>query len=244
MRNNIIYTLDVEPDLHSGEYKGIKNGLLDFEKLCDKHNIKPILFVVASTIKDNKDIYLKLIKKGWEISLHGYSHKRFDDMSYSEKEGEIKKSVDIFKKILKIEPKGFRAPQHSIDNETLDLLDKYGFEYDSSFTPLNFMQFLFFPKRPIATLRLFFSKPWSNKIRKNLLEMPVCSLILPPVSLIVRIFPKWFLYFYFKILKLLYKEVIFYAHSWDFIEMKKSKIDRMFPHTIFIEKLDYVMGIN
>ncbi len=241
MKNKIIYSVDVEYDLHTGKYKGIREGLLKFEKICYKNNVKPILFVVASSIKDNKELYSRLIRKGWEISLHGYSHKRFDDMSYLEKENEIKKSLDTFKKYLKIKPKGFRAPQHSIDSATLDLLEKYGFVYDSSFTPLNFMQFLFFPKRQSAALRLFFSKPWRHKIRKNLEERPVCSLILPPVSLVVRIFPKWFLFLYFKTLKLIYREVIFYAHSWDFIEMKKSRIDRLFPHNRFIEKLDYVM---
>ncbi len=238
--NKILFTIDVEPDLHTNKNLGIKKGLKEFEKLCDKHKIKPILFIVSSTIKENKNIYKHFSKKGWELALHGYSHKRFDDFSYEEKEQEIQKSIKEFKKYLKITPKGFRAPQHSIDKETIQLLQKYGFEYDSSFTPLNFLQFIFFPKRPKSAFYLFFSKPFPHKIN-NLQEIPVVSLILPPVSLIVRIFPKWLLYFYFKSLKLISKKPVFYAHSWDFIGLKNSKIDKWFPHTKFIKKLDYIM---
>ncbi len=242
--NKIIYSIDVEKDLHTGKYKGIREGLRVFEKICDKHKIKPTLFIVGECIKDNAELFKKLAKKGWEISSHGYSHGRFDEMSKAEKEEEIKKSLNEFSKYLKIKPKGFRAPQHSIDDETLNLLEKYGFKYDSSFTPLNLFQFLFFPKRIRSNLRLFFSWPWKYCVRENLEERPVSSLLIPPVSLIVRILPKWALYLYFKSLMILFKNPIFYAHSWDFIEQKESKIDNLFPHNKFIDKLDFIMGLD
>ncbi len=238
----LIFSVDVEPDLHDGENKGIQEGLIKFEKICDKNKIKPILFVVASCIPKNKEIFKRFVNKKWDISLHGLSHKRFDDMSYEEKEYEIKESIKIFKKYLGIKPKGFRAPQHSIDNETLDLLEKYKFEYDSSMTPLNFLQFLFFPSRPKRAVFLFFSRPWKYKIRNNLEERPVASFILPAVSLVVRVFPKWILKIYFFILKLFYREIMFYSHSWDFIELKESRIDRKFSHTNLLKKLNFIMG--
>jgi peptidoglycan/xylan/chitin deacetylase (PgdA/CDA1 family) len=244
MSNEITFTVDVEPDLYTGNNLGISQGLKKFEKICDKHGVTPILFVVASTIKNNKDVYRRLQAKGWEISLHGYTHKRFDDLSYQEKEKEIQMSLQAFHKFLGNRPKGFRAPQHSIDSDTLDLLEKYNFQYDSSFTPLNFMQFLFFPKRPISALRLFFSNPFPRKIRKNLKEIPVPSFIIPPVSLVIRVLPKWALYIYFKIIKTIYKIPVFYAHSWDFIEMPKSRIDRRLGHEKFLTKLDYVMSLK
>lgn len=244
MQNKIIFSVDVEPDLHSSKYKGIREGLKRFEELCDSHGIKPVLFVVASTLKDNKEVFKRLQKKGWEVSCHGFSHKRFDDMSYEEKEEELRRSKEHFKKYLGIEPKGFRAPQHSIDDETLDLLERHGFEYDSSYTPLNLLQLFFFPRRMKAWAKQFFSRTNPYKIRENLMEFPISSIIIPPVSLIVRVFPKWCLYVYFKALKGIYREPIFYAHSWDFIELKESRIDRWFSHERFLDKLDYVMSIT
>lgn len=241
--NKIIYTVDVEPDLHTGKDKSIKEGLKRFEEICDKYKIKPTLFIVASLIKDNKALFKRLHKKGWDISLHGYSHKRFDDMNHNEKLEEINKSLKEFKKIG-IKPKGFRAPQHSIDEDTLNILENKGFEYDSSYFPLNFLQLFFFPKRIGNWFRGFFSRLNPYKIRKNLIEIPTSSLLIPFVSLIVRILPKWALWFYVKSIKFVYQKPVFYAHSWDFIELKDSKIDRIWSHEKFLEKLDYIMSVN
>lgn len=241
MSNKIIYSVDVEKDIHKNSYEGVTVGLKNFEKLCDKYNIKPVLFVTAECLKENSLIFKKLHKKGWEISLHGYSHKRFDEMSYSEKENDLKKSLEIFKKYLKIRPRGFRAPQHSIDDATLDLLEKYKFEYDSSYTPLNALQLLFFPKKIKLWLKTFFSPVKEYNIRKNLKEIPVSSLILPFVSLTVRIFPKFFLRLFVKSIKTIYPIPVFYAHSWDFIELPNSRIDRTFGHDKLLKKLEYLM---
>jgi hypothetical protein len=242
--NKLTFSIDTEPDIHTEKYEGITEGLKKLEELCDKYNIAPTLFVVASTIPKNKKIFKKLHKKGWEISLHGYSHRRFDDLSFEEKEYEIKKSIEIFKKHLGFKPKGFRAPQHSIDDETLDILEKSGFQYDSSYTPFNILQLFFFPTRLTQFTKQFFSKPNPYKIRKTLKELPVSSLLIPPVSLTVRIFPVWFLKIYFKILTVVFKQPIFYAHSWDFIRIENSKIDKLFPNTRLLDKLDYILSIE
>jgi len=239
--NKIIYSVDVEKDLHSGGYNSIRYGLKEFEKLCDRHKIKPVLYITSNCIKDNKDIFLKLKRKGWQLGLHGHSHKRFDEMKYQEKEDELKKGLFIFRKYLKTRPIGFRAPQHSIDNDTLDLLDKHGFKHDSSYTPLNLLQLLFFPKKTTLWAKLFFSRPNSYKIRKNLLEIPASSLFIPFVSLTLRVFPRWLIGIYLSLIKLIYKTPVFYAHSWDFIELKESRIDRSFSHKRFLSNLDYVM---
>jgi len=240
MSDKIVYSIDIEPDLHGGKDRGITDGLRRFEEICDKHSVKPTLFVVASLISRHKSLFKRLNRKGWDISLHGYSHGRFDDMPLKEKEEEIKKSLKEFKKIS-IKPKGFRAPQHSIDNETLDLLEKYGFEYDSSYFPLNLMQLFFFPGRLRLWIKGFFSRANPYKIRKNLIEIPTSSLLIPFVSLTLRAFPKWMLWVYVKMIRLTCKKPVFYAHSWDFVEMKESRVDRMFGYKKFIKKLDGLM---
>jgi len=238
---NVIFSIDVEPDLHSLKYEGVIKGIKKFERLCDKNNIKPVLFVTADCIKKHGAIFKKLNKKGWEISSHGLSHRRFDEMSYKEKEFEIKESLRIFKKYLNIRPKGFRAPQHSIDSETLDLLDKYKFEYDSSYAPLNLFQLIFFPRKVGLWFKQFFSRINPYKIRRNLSEIPTAALLIPFISLSIRIAPLFLLKLYVPLIKKIYKNPVFYAHSWDFIELKKSKIDRFFSHKKLIQKLGEIM---
>jgi len=245
MPKKITYTIDVEPDLHSeSQYKGITEGLVKFEKICDKNNVKPILFVTCDCIKKYPQIFRKLHEKGWEISLHAYEHKRFDELSSNEKEEQIKKSLACFKKYLKIKPKGFRAPQHGIDAETLALLEKYNFEYDSSYHPMNLLQLLFFPKKFSLWLNLFFSPRNPYKIRKNLIELPPSALIFPCVSLAFRMFPVPLLRLYLSLIRLFHKKPMFYAHSWDFIELKESRIDRAFSHAKLLNKLDIIMGLD
>ena len=239
--SKLVISIDVEPDLHSGKYLGITQGLKEAEQIFKKHKIKPILFVTCDCIEKYPKIFQEYLKKGWEISLHGYQHKRFDDLTKAQKKEQIQKSLKCFKEQLKIKPKGFRAPQHSIDNETLDLLEENGFKYDSSSTPRNFLQLLFFPSRMSSWFRDFFSPVNPRKIRKNLIERPTASFIIPFVSLPVRIsylFSRG-LYFF---LNLTRKEIIFYCHSWDFIKLPNSKIDKAFSHKRFIQNLDKLLS--
>jgi len=56
-------------------------------------------------------------------------------------------TCDCIQKYPKISPKGFRAPQHSIDDETLNLLEKYNFKYDSSYSPWNFFHMILSRKK-------------------------------------------------------------------------------------------------
>jgi hypothetical protein len=242
MMKKITFSIDVEKDLHDGGERGIKCGLLDFEKMCYKYKINPTLFVVGNLVKKHAKLLKRLHKKGWDISLHGFSHKRFDEMRLDEKKKEIENSLWAFKKYLGIKPKGFRAPQHSIDNETLDLLEENGFEYDSSYAPLNLFQLLFFPSKFKLWFKLFFSRLNKYRIRKNLYETPTSSILIPFVSLTARVFPKWMLKPYILILGVFYKNPVFYAHSWDFVKLPESKIDRIFSHERFKENLDYIMS--
>ena len=236
-----MWSVDVEEDLHTGKHGGIVLGLRRFEKICDRKKVRPVLFVVGTLVKKHKSLLRRLHRKGWEISCHGYSHSRMDDLSSSEKRKELERCVAVWKKELGFSPKGFRAPQHSIDGETLDLLAELGFRYDSSKTPLNVLQLLFFPSRLGNWLGHFFSWPWRHRIRPGLVERPVVGLGIPPVSLFVRIFPVWLVRAYFGFLGLMFSEVVFYAHSWDFIEMKASGVDRRWSYKLLLRKLEKVM---
>lgn len=242
MNKKILYTIDVEKDLHTPTYRGITEGLIAFEKICDQYRIKPILFVTGDSLQAHPAIFKRLHSKGWEIGSHGFSHKRFDDLSYQEKEMEIKRTKALFKNKLHTNPRWFRAPQHSIDNATLDLLEKHGFSYDSSYTPLNFPQLLFFPKRLLQWVRLFLSPLQEYRIRESLHEVPCSAFLIPFISLTVRVAPKWFLKLYASFIKVLYRQPVFYAHSWDFISLPESRIDKLFNHHQFIQKLKEMMA--
>lgn len=244
MKNSrAVFSIDVERDLHTNQYEGIKIGLTKAEKIFSRYNIKPTLFITTDCLEKYPRIFLDLKKKGWEISFHGLTHRRFDSLSIEEKNREFQESLKIFRK-FKIMPRGFRAPQHSIDKETLSLLEKYKFEYDSSYTPLNLLQLVFFPKKLKLWIKNFFSPRNNYNICSRLQEKPSSSFILPFTSLTLRILPKFLLYSYFRFIKLLYRSPMFYCHSWDFISIEKSRIEKIFPSFVFQKKLENVLKWN
>lgn len=239
---NISLSFDVEEDLHSPTYNSLKEGIPQLLNILDKYKIKATFFVPAKLIEKFPSYFLNLKKQKHGIALHGYKHERFDNLSRSEAEKRIEKSVKIYKKIFRENPKGFRAPQHSIDEKTLEILSQNNFHYDSSYTPLNFLQLFFFPKAIHHELKGF-SKPRSfYKISKSFYEIPISSIGIPLVSFPVRILPWFLLKIYLEILRLTHKNLVFYAHSWDFIDLPKSKIDRMFSHKRLIKNFERMIG--
>jgi len=237
----ISITFDVEPDLHTSDYKGVYEGLKRILKVLDKYNLKATFFVTCDCIEKYPTIFKRLKKQGHEIALHAYRHERFDDILLEEKEEQIKKSIICFKKYLNQHPNGFRAPQHSIDKETLKVLEKKKFLYDSSLTPLNILQISFFPQRVKSNIISFFSSPRIHKLG-NLIEIPTTSFLIPFVSLVFRAFPKFLLKFYFNFLNSINKNMVLYCHSWDFIDIPESRIARKWPKEKLIENFDYFIN--
>lgn len=233
----VCLTFDVEPDLHTEKYEGIEQGIPRILGLLDKYKIKATFFITCDSLARHPEIFRKLKREGHELALHGYKHERFDELSKKQKELQIQKAVLCFQKHLHDTPKGFRAPQFSIDKETLSLLQKYRFMYDSSFPSLDLLQLIFFPNKFFFYLKQFFSPSQKYKIRKNLYELSPSSFLLSFSSIVFRAFPQFLIRTYFKILKLFHKDMVFYAHSWDFIDVK-GKIAKTFPKEKLIKNLD------
>jgi len=238
---NFVFSVDVERDIHSSnKYHGVVVGLKRLEKLLDKYKIQATFFVTCDCIKKYPKIFTSLSKKGHEIALHGYRHIRYDELTEIEQDKEINKAVACFQKYLKKKPKGFRAPQFSADIETIRLLIKKRFEYDSSYTPLNILEIIFFPKRFKTGLRHFFSKVGKNKINGKINEIPLSSFIFPLSSFSLRVMPLslFKLLFSMCILSDKTKTIVFLSHSWDFIELKESRTYKVCDLNKFMKKLD------
>ncbi|MBU3906878.1 MAG: polysaccharide deacetylase family protein [Nanoarchaeota archaeon] len=237
----IALTFDVEKDLHSNQYQSLEKGIPLILSILNKKNIKATFFVPAKLLDKFPDYFLDLEKQGHEIALHGYSHERFDNLSIKEKENRIKQSVEIHNQIFKHSPVGFRAPQHSIDEETLIVLKQNHFLYDASYTPLNLLQLLFFPKKFKLWLKGFFSPKRVYKLKQGIYEIPTSSFFVPFVSLPLRVFPWFLLKLFLNLLILTNQNLVFYAHSWDFIKIPESRIDTRFSHKKLVTNLEKVI---
>lgn len=102
------------------------------QRICDvldEYDAKFTFPLVASTAQSNPTLVNWLRSSPHEIAIHGYKHVRYPFLSAKQQFLEIKKAVQVFKK-LKIPFKGFRAPYNTYSETTMELVEKFGFEWD------------------------------------------------------------------------------------------------------------------
>jgi len=205
--------------------------------LLYKYDIKATFFVTGIILEKNPSIISKIRREGHEIGCHGYSHKRFDELPTYDKVWEIRDFLMLSHK-NKLKVYGFRAPQFSIDKETLDILKEYNLKYDSSYAPGSFAQILFFPNKILQLSRLIFSP---NKIyyhANGLKEIPVSSFIFPVSTFSIRYFPQFIFRLLVMLSSILRNEIVFLSHSWDFedkrVLARLEKFIRLFDKESFV----------
>ena len=177
MKNKIILTFDLEfwyecelidkylPENKNDLPDNILESTLPLLELLKKHNIKSTFFIVGNVAKKYPDLIKKIHQDGHEIASHSYTHKKLENLGKDEFEKEIRLSVDLFKRLIGKSPRGFRAPYFSLDNRTkwaLEVIEKYGFIYDSSIFPLR----TFWYGNSGALLKI-------HKISGKIIEFPV-----------------------------------------------------------------------
>ncbi|MFA6593824.1 MAG: polysaccharide deacetylase family protein [Candidatus Buchananbacteria bacterium] len=136
-------------------------------RLGDSAGANATFFVLAELMDRFPDL-LKAIKAvGHEIGLHGLNHTPINRLSPAEFENDLNKSKEIFLRVIGEEPKGFRAPNFSINQDNKwawEILEKNDFIYDSSY-----FAFSSDPTKPLPT------KPYPPLTAGPFLEYPVST---------------------------------------------------------------------
>lgn len=231
-------SVDIEHDFGTSEkktFQGIE-GVERLFRIFERSKIAATLFVTG-------DVLEKFLEKvrGWaeryEIASHSYSHRYFNELSYAKKGEDIRKFVDLYKKIFGKSPKGFRAPSHVIDEETFTILERHSFVYDSSIVPHYpyFKKYRGYQGEAPTTPYI----PESNNIRRpdqaggegRIIELPVSGQLLgvPLAGAWIRKLPVRL----YKTLFLLHQPsyITLSMHSWDILDER------------FIPKLEKILKI-
>lgn len=235
-----VFSVDVEPDLHTNNFEGITKGIPKLLFLLDRYKVKATFFVTGKILEKYPSVIKSLKSKGHEIAIHSYSHKRYDILTFQEKKQDLEKCIKIYKKMFNSYPKGFRAPQHSIDQITLELLERNNFKYDSSKTPANLMLFrhLFKKGKKKNIILNFFSEFKHYKIQDNLVEIPRTALLFSVGGFELKLYPKISYKTLISLFKLLNIDFIFVMHSWDMIYIPNSKTSRLCSSEKFEKNLN------
>lgn len=115
-------------------------GLTRTLELLKDLGIKANFFIEARTLlylrEQNNELIKPLLKN--EICCHGMNHEDLTGeitgvpIDYNQQLKILEEATQTIKSVLKVEPRGFRAPYLKINSDTIKALTKLGYLYDSS----------------------------------------------------------------------------------------------------------------
>jgi peptidoglycan/xylan/chitin deacetylase (PgdA/CDA1 family) len=210
----IAITIDCE-QVEYGYRESTKESFEGNKRLLEILNRRgvPSTFFMTGVFAEERKVQVRENKKKHEIACHGYNHSYRDSKNL-----DLRKDISKAKKILEgVSGKkviGFRSPQMQYSDELIKILEELGFKYDSSIHSAYIPFFYGKGGLPLEPYQI-------NKIT----EIPASSsrtFRFPFSWIVMRNFPLWFIK---RIVKNLLKrniKVIFYVHSWEFYEVKKT----------------------
>lgn len=181
-----IMTVDLEdyfcdlPFIYWGNYEGrVATITTELLLLFEKYNVNATFFTIGWIGERYPELIEDIVKRGHEISSHGYSHLNNFTVSKDEFEFELSKSIDILSRLSGEKVLGFRAPYFSINRKnlwTFEIMRKY-LRYDSSIFPVKFHYGL--PDAPRHIYRSSAENPLQEDADGKLLELPLTTLQVP-----------------------------------------------------------------
>ncbi|WP_455391488.1 polysaccharide deacetylase family protein [[Eubacterium] cellulosolvens] len=179
----------------------LRQGLPRLLDLYDKYDVNVTFFYTGKIVEVEPEVVDIVKERGkHEIACHGYSHEvkhGFDIMPFDKQEIHIKKAKDIITKAAHQKIKSFRGPMARINADTIKVLEKTGFEIDSSVAsqrfdgPLSFgakgkLKWLYAPRSPYHPSR---NNPFQRGDSK-IFELPISAFFFAYIGTTMRTSPK------------------------------------------------------
>jgi len=109
-------------------------------EFLDAHQVKGTFFILGVIAEEQPEVVRRIEEQGHEIASHSYEHLRLYDMDPVAAKDAISRSKHVLEDVAGQRVFGFRAPDFSINQESLGILDtirEAGFEYDCSLVPVS-----------------------------------------------------------------------------------------------------------
>ena len=117
--------------LSRGEYCA-EVGVPRLLPLFEKYDIKATWCTPAHTMQTFTDRFLSIVDAGHEIAAHGCWHEPVPTLDAAKERHLMEKTLELHDKYVGKRPRGYRSPAWDFTEQTLDLLEEFGFEWDSS----------------------------------------------------------------------------------------------------------------
>jgi peptidoglycan-N-acetylglucosamine deacetylase len=117
--------------LSLGTY-GPLRGMPRILDLLDEFSIKATFFYPGYTAEKYPEGVKEASKRGHEIAFHGYLHENFGNLDEKKQREIFNKTMKILEDLTGLKVKGFRTPAGDLTQDTLKLMEEFGFTYSSS----------------------------------------------------------------------------------------------------------------
>jgi polysaccharide deacetylase family protein (PEP-CTERM system associated) len=104
-------------------------------ELMDEHDVKATFFVLGWVAERCPQLVRAIGDAGHEVASHGYGHELIYALSRDAFRDDVRRSVELLEDIVGQPVRGYRAPNFSITDWAVDLLQEVGLTYDSSSFP-------------------------------------------------------------------------------------------------------------
>ena len=136
--------------------------------LLDQYGIKSTWFIPGFTIDTYTDTCEQVAARGHEIAHHGWTHVPPAKLSRDQEEEEMIRANDAILRISGKPARGYRSPSWDLSPNTLELLIKHGFYYESSMMGHDYL-----PYRARLGDVIELQQPMKFGANTKLIEMPI-----------------------------------------------------------------------
>jgi len=144
-KNSILFTVDVEDWYHAAVMQRtissqkaytalprLVENLTTLGQWLTDNDAKATFFCLSSLGPAVNNVLRRLSDEGHEIASHGHSHSSLNLLSHQDLLNELKYSRVFLEDLIGKSVVGFRAPNFSITDQSIDMLLEAGYVYDSS----------------------------------------------------------------------------------------------------------------
>lgn len=101
-------------------------------RLLERHAIRSTWFIPGHTIESYPASVAAVRDAGHEVAHHGWTHRLPTALTREEEEEELVRGIAAIRGLTGAAPRGYRSPAWDLSANSVSLLLRHGFDYDSS----------------------------------------------------------------------------------------------------------------
>jgi peptidoglycan/xylan/chitin deacetylase (PgdA/CDA1 family) len=153
--------------LSRGEY-GARVGVPRLLDLLTRNGIGATFFIPGHTIESFPAAVEAILAAGHEVAHHSYAHVDPSQQAPDEERRDMERALGALEGVG-VTPLGFRSPSADYSSVTLNLIEEYGFLYDSSLMADDFR-----PYHPRLGDQVTQQSPLVRGAEARVWELPIC----------------------------------------------------------------------